>query len=246
MIRPLNIDKLDSKIHNYALDVECIEKQHLLKKLHEFLNFLDSQPISKRIISRIGEDYGYIEIKIQKDNSQNWRKQKRELIESIKTPDEQGALGYFLIKQTFNSERIYDNAYINVASEWFDSHGDYDQMKDDFNTFIFKPFVELINWYISESQSHNSNDYFSKIEITEFNEKLEILEDKITKLGFGQEIIFDEIQELNELLKSLKKKNWSEILKGKLMDLVIGKAISVEAMEMALKFITGDDIKILN
>lgn len=245
-MRNLNIDELESKIHDYALDVEYIEKQHLRVKLIQFLNFLESQPISNRILQRFSEDYISLYEKIPQENSQNWGKLKKELVDDITTPELQGALGYFLIHQTSKSEKIYDGIFLSVTHQWFDSNGDYDQRKDDFNTFIFKPFIELLNWYISESKSYNSADYFSKLEISKFNNKLNDLEKEITKLGFGQEIIFDEIQELNELLKNLKKKNWSEILKGKLINLVISKAISIEAMEMALKFITGDDIKILN
>jgi hypothetical protein len=245
-MRNLNIDELESKIQDYALDVEYIEKQHLKVKLTQFINFLESQPISNRILNRFFEDYQELYKKIPQENSQNWRKSKKELVNDIKTPEFQGALGYFLIRQTLNSPRLNNNSFFDLTHQWFESRGDFDQWKDDFNTFIFKPFVELLNWYISESQSYNSKDYFSKLEISEFNEKLTDLEEKITNLGFGQEIIFDEIQELNELLKSLKKKNWSEIFKGKLMDLVIGKVISIEAMEMALKLITGEEIKILN
>lgn len=245
-MRNLNIDELESKIHTYAIDVEYIDRQHLRVKLIQFLNFLESQPISNRILQRFSQDFNEIYIRIPKDNTSNWRKLKSELIEEIKTPELQGALGYFLILKTVESKILHDNSFLDLTHQWFESRGDYDQWKDDFNVFIFKPFIELLNWYLSESQSYNAEDYFSKIEISEFNEKLNNLEEKITKLGFGQEIIYDEIQELNELLKSLKKKNWSEIFKGKLMDLVIGKAISIEAMEMALKYITGEEIKILN
>ena len=245
-MRSLNIEELEDKIYEYSSDVEFIDKQHLHIKLNQFLNFLESQDISKRILERIEEDYKEINTNIPQDNVRNWSRNKQEFLETIKTPELQGALGYFLIKRTFNSSKIDYHSYLYIPRHWFDSSGDYDQMKDDFNTFLFKPFVDLLNFYISESQSRDDNDYFSKNEISEFEEKLNSLEIEINKLGFGQEIIFDEIQELKELLKSLKKKNWSEIFKGKLMELVIGEVISVKAMGFALKFITGDDINILN
>lgn len=242
MIRPLNIDELDDKIHSYALDVEYIEKQHLLKKLHEFLNFIDSQPISSRIVERIEEDYELLKSKIQMNEIHRVNRQRRELTESIKTPDEQGALSYFLIRQTSKLTRLHANSYLDLTREWFNSNGDYDQTKYDFNTFIFKPFVELLKWYIYESQSRNSKDYFSKHEIDEFSERLDKLRDEIR---LGQEVNYEEIQELKEQLKTLKKKNWGEFLKGKLFDMTMSKIISLETFGAIIKFIVGEEINLL-
>lgn len=242
MIRPLNIDELDEKIYKYSLDIELIDKQHILRKLNEFLYFLESQPISKRIIERIEEDFEKIEINIPKESVLNFGKQKREFIESIKTPDENGALGYFLIKQTYKSEELYEDSYINLALEWYNCHGDDNQMQKDFNTLIFNPFVELLRWYISESQSHNEKDYFSKKEVDEFSDKLDKLRDEIR---LGQEVNYEEIQELKELLKNLKKKNWGELLKGKLYDMVLSNVISFDIFSSIIKFITGEDLKFL-
>ena len=42
----------------------------------------------------------------------------------------------------------------------------------------------------------------------------------MTELGFGQQIIFDELDELKEHL-NLGKKNWFQLLKGKLFDLTV-------------------------
>jgi hypothetical protein len=108
---------------------------------------------------------------------------------------------------------------------------------------VFKPFIELLNWYISESQSYNSNDYFSKREIEEFSERLDSL---LTDIRLGQEIIFDAIQDVKEQLKSMKKKNWFEVLKGKLFDLVLSKAISIETFSLIIKAVSGEDLKFLN
>lgn len=243
MVRNLNIEELEDKIHDYSLDVELCDKQNLLIKLNQFLNFLESQPISNRILQRIEEDYEELKNQIPLENIESWRKQKRELISSIKTPDQQGALGYFLIIRTFNSDKIYNNSYIILAHEWFDSIGDYDQWKEDFNTLLFNPFIKILNWYISESQSYNAKDYFSKKEITEFSEKLDNL---LNDIRLGQEVLFEDIQDLKEQLGNLKKKNWGELLKGKLFNLTLSKLISPEAFSIINKVITGVDIKFLN
>lgn len=242
MIRNLNIEELEDKINDYASDVEYIEKQHLLIKLHQFLNFLESQPISKRILQRIEEDYKELKNKIPIENTSLWRKQKRELVNDIKTPDQQGALGYFLIFTTFKSEKVSNNAYIYLANNWFDSRGDYDQWKEDFNTFIFKPFIEILIWYVTESQSYNAEDFFSKKEVLEFSDKLDEL---LNDIRLGQEIIFDEIQDLKEQLKNQKKKNWGELLKGKLVDLTLNGLISPDTFSWIVKSIIGEDLKFL-
>ena len=64
----------------------------------------------------------------------------------------------------------------------------------------------------------------------------------MTELGFGQEIIFDEIQELNNLLKTTRKKNWTEIFKAKIINLAYDKVISFKGAKIAYQLITGDDI----
>jgi hypothetical protein len=241
-MRSLNIEELETKIHDYAIDVECVDKQHLRVKLYQFVNFLESQPISNRILQRFSEDFIEIKEKIPKPNTQHYLKQKRELVDNISTPELQGALGYFLIRQTFDSARIYDNSFLDLTHEWFNSRGNFDQWKNDFNTFVFKPFVELLNWYISESQSYNEQDYFSKNEINEFSYKID---DLLQGVRLGQEVLFEELQDLKEQLKSIKKKNWGELLKGKLFDLTLNNVISVKTFSMVFKAIIGEDINFL-
>lgn len=243
MIRKLNIEELEDKIHDYALDIEYVDKQHLQIKIHQFFNFLESQPISSRILQRIDEDYNDLKNRIPIENTQGWHKQKQELLNYIKTPDQQGAFGYFLLDRTTKKEKKGSaDEYLYLAHNWFDSYGDFDQWKEDFNTFIFKPFNDILNWYISESQSYNADDYFSKKEITEFSDKLD---DLLNDVRLGQEIIFDEIQDLKEQLKDMKKKNWGELLKGKLFDLTLNKLISIDMFSKIIKLMTGEDLNFL-
>lgn len=239
-MRNLNLEELEAKIHNYSLDVEYIDKQHLSIKLEQFLNFLNSQQISSRLLEKIEEDFAELKNKIPDDKMAKIHSAKKEFIDNLKTPEQQGAFGYFLIYHTFESEKKFDGAYLDITQRWYNSNGDYDQCRDDFNSLIFKPFIELLNWYISESQSHNSNDYFSKKEIEEFSQKLD---DLLNDVRLGQEVIFDEIQDLKEQLKSMKKKNWVEVLKGKLFDLTLSKVISLETFSTIVKLITGQDVK---
>jgi hypothetical protein len=242
-MRNLNIEELEDKIHDYALAVEYIDRQHLYIKIEQFLNFLDSQQISLRLLERIEEDFAEIKNRMPDENNPQWYSAKKKFIDNLKTPEHQGAFGYFLIRCAYKKERKLNSEYLDITDRWYDCNGDYDQWKEDFNNLVFKPFIELLNWYISESQSYNSNDYFSKREIEEFSERLDSL---LTDIRLGQEIIFDAIQDVKEQLKSMKKKNWFEVLKGKLFDLVLSKAISIETFSLIIKAVSGEDLKFLN
>lgn len=242
-MRQLNIDEIEEKIDEYALDVEYIDGHNLVIKINQFLNFLLSQRISKRILERIETDFKELKDKIPKVNTSGFGKKKRKIISEIETPEQQEALGYFLIMSVFKSNKISPNSYLELTYSWYNSIGDYDEWKNDFNSLLFKPFMGLLKWYIYESQSCDSEDYFSRKEITEYSEKLDqILKD----IRLGQEIIFDEIEDLKEQLKNQKKKNWVEILKGKLLDLAISKGINEETISFIYKTITGHDFNYLN
>ncbi len=242
-MRNLNIEELSKKIFDYALSVEYVDKQHLNKQLNQFLNFLYSQSISERVLQRIGEDFAEIKESIPTRDTGRYHSRKEEFLETIETPDKQGALGFFVIDKTFKTNSKGYDSYLDLANEWCDSRGDYDQYKNDFNSFLFKPFVELLKWYIEESQSHDSNDYFSKREVDEFSDKLD---DLTRDIRLGQEVLFEEIQDLKEQLKNLKKKNWGELLKGKLLDLTLSKIISIETFSIIVKSITGETLNFLD
>ncbi|XOV91647.1 MAG: hypothetical protein ACFHWX_15715 [Bacteroidota bacterium] len=67
---------------------------------------------------------------------------------------------------------------------------------------------------------------FSAEEIIIINNKLDLLLIHIPKLELGQEIIYEdltsEINELRDLVYSVKKKTWFEVLKGKMISLGLG------------------------
>jgi hypothetical protein len=66
---------------------------------------------------------------------------------------------------------------------------------------------------------------------------------ELKKLGLGQEILFDELEELKGLASKLNKKNWKQIVKGKLVDLTLSKVISNETAKFIFdKVVPGDGI----
>jgi hypothetical protein len=89
----------------------------------------------------------------------------------------------------------------------------------------------------NKKTNHTGNNSLEK----KINEILEHL----TKLGCGQEIIFNEIEELKELQYTLSKKSWSQLLKSKLVDLALGQAISKETANFVYEYLTNEGIKLL-
>ena len=76
------------------------------------------------------------------------------------------------------------------------------------------------------------------------NEKIDFIIEKLTELGYGQNIIFDEFDELRNLYSKLPKKTWKQVLKGKLMDLALNKLISKETVVYVYKTLTDEILKL--
>ncbi|WP_109852846.1 hypothetical protein [Aquimarina sp. AU58] len=78
----------------------------------------------------------------------------------------------------------------------------------------------------------------------DINRKLDEIIKELQKLGFGQQIIFEEIEELRDLYSNLNKKNWGQLVKGKLLDLVLNQVINKDIMLTTYNHITGDNLQI--
>lgn len=245
-MRNLNLDEITDKISDYSSDIQYCDRSHLEIKITQFLNFLFEQPISKRTLDRITEDF--IEKKVILDENRNtikWNSTKKGIIDSLKTRELQGAFAFFEILRKFQIERKHTDIYVDLANEWYKPRSaQLDKYRDCFNVYFFEPFIELIKWYFQESKLKNDIDYYSREEIDLFNSKLDKLEYKLTELGCGQEIIFNETDDIKELIKGLNKKNLTEIIKGKFNDLVLGEIISIETGELIIQTLTGEQISL--
>lgn len=78
----------------------------------------------------------------------------------------------------------------------------------------------------------------------EINSRVDEIIEKLTQLGYGQEIIFDEIQELKELYTTLNKKNWGQIVKGKLVDLALAKLIENDTVKYIYETLTDHKLRL--
>lgn len=82
-------------------------------------------------------------------------------------------------------------------------------------------------------------------EKSELDKKLDNIIEHLTKLGYGQEIIFNEIDELRQLQYKLSKKSWSQLLKGKLVDLALDKLIDNETISAMYEYLTSSNFRLL-
>lgn len=89
--------------------------------------------------------------------------------------------------------------------------------------FVIKQEIESINEnYLINTKSEDS---FTVEQESKLHSKINEIIEKLEKLGFGQELIFNEMDELKAHF-NLGKKNWFQLVKGKLFD--IGIAYGVE------------------
>lgn len=78
----------------------------------------------------------------------------------------------------------------------------------------------------------------------EINKKIDQILDKLDKLGLGQEILYEELTELKDLYGRLSKKTWGQLLKGKLIDLVLSQVINKDVMISIYKELTEQVLKL--
>lgn len=242
-MRTLNLNEIEQKINSFSTAIYYSDYQYSQDKINQFFNFLHEQSISKRILERIEEDFFILKNEIPSPvdiNPRYFITPNYKVVELVKSKilnrQDQGAFGFFIIQKLFEVELKRERHYLETPPQW------YDEGKIDYNNSFqcliekfFKPFVELLEWYIYESKTKIETDYYSRNEIENIKDKLD---EVLSKQEFGNQIIFDEFQELKELILFLNKKNWGEVVKGKFGDLVVGGIFNVENASSLFKFIT--------
>jgi len=78
----------------------------------------------------------------------------------------------------------------------------------------------------------------------EINSRVDEIIEHLSKLGLGQEIIFNEIQELKELYTTLNKKNWGQVVKGKIVDLALSKLIENDTLSYIYEKLTDHQLRL--
>lgn len=99
--------------------------------------------------------------------------------------------------------------------------------------------------YIENKRKQSKPNYDSISNDKEsIDSKIDELIERLKKLGYGQEIIFNELDELKDLYVQLNKKNWGELVKGKIIDLGLQQLINEDIMKLIYKSITNDILRI--
>lgn len=129
------------------------------------------------------------------------------------------------------AENLFKRGYLKLEKEYGDS---------DLAMISIKGanFIERKNK--TKSKENNNSKKESELDI-----KLNQIKDYLVKLGYGQEIIFNEIEELRELQTTLSKKSWKQLLKGKLFDLAVDEVLNKDTISQIFEFLTNSSIKLI-
>lgn len=112
------------------------------------------------------------------------------------------------------------------------------KMDKNYQTALFVIDQELEYLESALSKEQEPKDKISIEERVELKNKISQVLDELNKLGMGQQIVFEEIESLKEHFE-LGKKDWTQLLKGKLMDFVLQGLIEKAAVPMIYQAIVG-------
>lgn len=79
----------------------------------------------------------------------------------------------------------------------------------------------------------------------ELNEKIDQIIYELRKQGLGQEIIYNEIDELKDLYTKVSKKTWGQALKGKLFDIGLSQALDKDTVQFIYEQLTNHQLRLL-
>jgi len=141
---------------------------------------------------------------------------------------------------TGSKNKLY---FLNVLRKEIEKHSDKHKSKcDNKNCSMHRDYgiaefaidqeLESISTYYHPEVANE--DEFTIEQKVDLHNKINEVIEKLNNLGIGQEVIFNEIDELKEHF-NLGKKNWFKLLKGKLLDLGIEKALEVAILDEIFK-----------
>lgn len=182
---------------------------------------------------------------VKKENRDKFSvQQKKELL--LRKLNELNDGRYYDVQYIFWSNGLKINNY-DEPREIAKSLEQYDYLKTlgtigGVNACITIEGVEYLESL--EAEKHEQESNANKPDIEAINQKLDEVIEWLKRNDMGNEIIFDELQELKDAGEKLDLKNWKQLLKGKLFDLGADKAIGlgIEGAKEIFKIFTGEDI----
>ncbi len=97
------------------------------------------------------------------------------------------------------------------------------------------------DYQVPENELTKNDVEYSLKELTELHQRIDSVLERLDKLGFGQEIIFEEIEELKGKSKKISKKDLKMMLIGKIVSFGMGK-IDTELAAQIFEEITNVDL----
>ncbi|ELM3651472.1 hypothetical protein RYR30_002472 [Flavobacterium psychrophilum] len=117
---------------------------------------------------------------------------------------------------------IRDTCSIELENHKKNCNGcDYDRQRNK-AIFVVEQEIESVNKYYSFEPK--KEEEFTTEEESKLHSKLNKILNDLEKQNFGQQIIFEEIEELKNHF-NLGKKTWFQLAKGKLFELTVDKVI---------------------
>ena len=112
---------------------------------------------------------------------------------------------------------------------------------------ITRGYLKYLTGYqtntLSKTINYKNNETFTPRDKELVGEKLEQLFAELKKIQIGQQIIYDDLTDdfetMKTMLEVLSKKDWFQLLKGKLLDAGLG-TLSSEAFKLVLNSFSGN------
>jgi hypothetical protein len=241
-MRQLNSIELKEKFGDYSSDINYCSVDELTIKVNQFIFFLRDQAISRRILKRIDDEFQSLKTALQIERNQRNGRYYQDILNQLYSREIQGAFDYFYITEKFEITPKYRTHYLDDVRNYYGGK-DYNEENDRFKTSFFLPFVELFDWFLRESETKNPSDYFSEETRQDLIARLDSLEENLSlRMDAGNQIVFEEVEEVKELMTFLNKKNFFEIIKEKFRDLALAEVISKETANSIVKSLTGSRI----
>ena len=196
-------------------------KLQQLKLIKGYLSVIDSLSSTETFeINTIQDKISYVLKKLHKLNDDNFYSIRRIL--------------------ELNSIEFRDNETLEIAKN-LESRG-YVTKKEKYGSDdkvrITVKGALFIERKKKTKKSNKKNEQQLDLLLNEVIEKLE-------KLGFGQEILYEELEELRSQINNLNKKNWIQLLKGKLMDLALSQVINKEVASFIFESLTNGKLTMI-
>ena len=222
--KEFNIHEVLDVIDESVDDIIYSGRKHLHVKLMQFWSFLTSNPITKQTLGTLATDNQDFVNQVNKyfEGDKHPLEKNNILFELEKSIVNGGVFGYCFIG-VMNTIRDKSQPEIDEIFSWA-NHRDYDDAFDSFETMVLNPFVRVLKWYLEDRETENSDEYFSITELEKLNNAIDELKDKIDSnydyLNLGQDIIYDELEEIKEIAKRQKKKYVINLLIGSIISYV--------------------------